>query len=299
MPVISLPVKCLFVNELALTAAAAAVQFSNHSKYKTMKGAVLTGDDLRELVSGMSANSLLEYDYLLTGYIGSESFLISVVDLLCQIQESRPSAKYICDPVLGDNGKYYVPAELVDVYRSKVLPRAYMITPNQFEAELLSGVNIHTEADAVSAIAGLMALGPNVVILTSAELEALPGKLCCYAARRLESGAAGAMEIHRVVVDQQDAHFTGTGDCTAALLLAWTHLLTEDGLGDALINSMATIQSIIKLVAKKQAAELKAVGTGDELDPRVLRAAEFSVVQGKKYIETPPTSGFAVTTWIV
>ena len=46
------------------------VQFSNHTKYKTMKGSVLSGDDLRELAFGLASNELLDYDYLLTGYIG-------------------------------------------------------------------------------------------------------------------------------------------------------------------------------------------------------------------------------------
>lgn len=57
--------------------------------------------------------------------------------------------------VLGDDGRLYVPAENVDIYRDEVLPLATMITPNQFEAELLSGVMIATEEDAVRACMAL------------------------------------------------------------------------------------------------------------------------------------------------
>ena len=53
--------------------------------------------------------------------------------------------------MLGDEGRLYVPAENVDIYREEVLPLASMITPNQFEAELLSGVTITTQEDAVRA----------------------------------------------------------------------------------------------------------------------------------------------------
>lgn len=53
--------------------------------------------------------------------------------------------------VLGDDGRLYVPAENVDIYRKEVLPLASMVTPNQFEAELLSGVTIRTQDDAVRA----------------------------------------------------------------------------------------------------------------------------------------------------
>lgn len=59
--------------------------------------------------------------------------------------------------VLGDEGRLYVPAENVNIYREEVLPLATMITPNQYEAELLSGVVIHTEEDAVRACLALHA----------------------------------------------------------------------------------------------------------------------------------------------
>lgn len=49
----------------------------------------------------------------------------------------------------------YVPAENVDIYREEVLPLATVITPNQYEAELLSGVTILTEEDAVRACLAL------------------------------------------------------------------------------------------------------------------------------------------------
>jgi pyridoxine kinase len=41
---------------------------------------------------------------------------------------------------MGDEGKLYVPEELVHVYREKVVPLASMLTPNQFEAEKLTGL---------------------------------------------------------------------------------------------------------------------------------------------------------------
>jgi len=41
----------------------------------------------------------------------------------------------VCDPVMGDNGKMYVPEELLEIYKNTILPLADIITPNQFEAE--------------------------------------------------------------------------------------------------------------------------------------------------------------------
>lgn len=41
----------------------------------------------------------------------------------------------VCDPVMGDHGKMYVPEELLPVYREHIVPLADIITPNQYEAE--------------------------------------------------------------------------------------------------------------------------------------------------------------------
>jgi pyridoxine kinase len=46
---------------------------------------------------------------------------------------------YVCDPVLGDGGKLYVDKSLIEVYRDEVVPLASIVTPNQFEAEILTG----------------------------------------------------------------------------------------------------------------------------------------------------------------
>ena len=38
-------------------------------------------------------------------------------------------------------GSMYVPEDLLPVYRDQVVPIADILTPNQFEAELLSGLS--------------------------------------------------------------------------------------------------------------------------------------------------------------
>jgi len=49
-------------------------------------------------------------------------------------------AKWICDPVLGDYPRgLYVPEELIEVHRDISMKKATIITPNQFEAEALTG----------------------------------------------------------------------------------------------------------------------------------------------------------------
>lgn len=110
-----------------------SVQFSNHTGYpKGWEGDVLDGTRLLDLVNGLERNGLLCNDltdsdsgrigHILTGYIGSESFLRAVVTVVQKLRALNSKCRYICDPVLGDAGKFYVPENLVQIYRNDVLP---------------------------------------------------------------------------------------------------------------------------------------------------------------------------------
>jgi pyridoxine kinase len=76
-----------------------SVQFSNHTGYKIFKGEKLTGDQLGELLNGLESNNLLNYTHLLTGYIGSPSFLKKIIELI-QILQKKQKIIYLCDPVI-------------------------------------------------------------------------------------------------------------------------------------------------------------------------------------------------------
>jgi pyridoxine kinase len=117
------------------------------------------------IASSFTQNTVV--DHLLSGYIGSVSFLRAVLAVYSSILSVNPNIRYICDPVLGDNGKFYVPKELVEIYRDEVLKVACIITPNQFEAEKLSGVDDICDIEsAKAAINALHALGPEIVVIT-------------------------------------------------------------------------------------------------------------------------------------
>lgn len=83
----------------------------------------MNGDQLKDLIDGMDANGLLEGIHsMLTGYIGSASFVMAVAEVVSRVKEQNPNLRYICDPVLGDNGKYYTPMELTELFKEHVLP---------------------------------------------------------------------------------------------------------------------------------------------------------------------------------
>ena len=114
-----------------------SVNFSNHTGYPTIKGTKMDGDQLWDLFMGLEANGLARYSHMLTGYIGNESFLRMIVKVLVRLREICPKVVYVCDPVMGDEGKLYVSQDLVSVYRDEVVGHADVIVPNSFEAELL------------------------------------------------------------------------------------------------------------------------------------------------------------------
>lgn len=219
-----------------------SVQFSNHTGYAMFAGERLGGEALWELIAGLQSNGLLEYSHILTGYIGAASFLRTVIRAVKAVREVRPSAVYLCDPVLGDRGKLYVPEELVDIYREEVIPLASVLTPNHFEAELLTRSTIKTVDDAFAACRTLHERGVQTVVITSAELQQGDAVITLLASQR----SAGADARYKIDIPVIPGTYTGTGDLTAALILAWMQKLGDNNLGPVLENTIASVQAVLR-----------------------------------------------------
>ncbi|KAJ8761323.1 hypothetical protein K2173_001379 [Erythroxylum novogranatense] len=217
-----------------------SVQFSNHTGYPTFKGQVLNGKQLWDLIEGLEANELLFYTHLLTGYIGSESFLSNVLEVVRKLRSINPKLIYVCDPVLGDEGKLYVPPELVSVYREKVVPVASMLTPNQFEAEQLTGLRIVSEKDGREACSILHDAGPSKVVITSINID---GNLLLIGSHQKEK--EHSPEQFKIVIPKIPAYFTGTGDLMTALLLGWSNKY-PDNLDKAAELAVSSLQALLQ-----------------------------------------------------
>ncbi|KAG7382969.1 hypothetical protein PHYPSEUDO_004204 [Phytophthora pseudosyringae] len=237
-----------------------SVQFSNHTGYAKFTGRRLTGDELHELLDGMETNDLLRdaHTHLLTGYIGSISLLDAIVRVYERIRAAQTHPErlvYVCDPVMGDLGKLYVPLELVDLYRSKVLPICDVLTPNQYECELLAEMELRTVEDAMGACKKLHTLGPKVVVISSfheASEGETPKELVVIGSKVISSGFNGGeprCEQYEVRFPWIDSYYTGTGDLFAALLLAWLYRFPDD-FKRALENVISTIQDVLRITLK-------------------------------------------------
>ncbi|KAJ7964519.1 pyridoxal kinase [Quillaja saponaria] len=217
-----------------------SVQFSNHTGYPTFKGQVLNGNQLWELIEGLEANDLLYYTHLLTGYIGSVSFLNTILEVVSKLRSINPNLTYVCDPVMGDEGKLYVPADMVSVYREKVVPVASMLTPNQFEAEKLTGARIVSEGDGQEACNILHAAGPSKVVITSINID---GNLLLIGSHQKDKGHSP--EQFKIVIPKIPAYFTGTGDLMTALLLGWSNKY-PDNLDKAAELAVSSLQALLQ-----------------------------------------------------
>ncbi|CAL8342494.1 unnamed protein product [Boreogadus saida] len=260
-----------------------SVQFSNHTGYAHWKGQVLTAEELNVLYEGIKLNNVNHYDYVLTGYSRDVSFLEMVVDIVAELKKANPSLVYVCDPVMGDHGAMYVPEMLLPVYRDKVVPVANILTPNQFEAELLTGRKMKTEKDAVEIMDLLHKMGPETVVLTSTDLHSKLGDpyLVVLGSQRIvkPDGSSSSQKI-RMDIPKVDAVFVGTGDLFAAMLLAWTHHHPKD-LKAACEKTVSLMHHVIKRTIT-YANEM--AGPGKKPSPAQL---ELRMVQSKKDIEDP------------
>jgi len=288
-----------------------SVQLSNHTGYGVFKGQVLSGDDLDVLAGGLRTNGLLEsYTHVLTGYIGSESFLRRVVALVDEIRDTSSSEQtpaWVCDPVLGDHGRCYVPRELVAVYRTEVVRRATVLTPNQFEAELLSGRTIRTLGDAADALRALHAMGCDTVVMTSSDLpdagegamllvascpwEAVEGDEAVWPEGEFGSGPSA---VFAVTIPTLPGAFTGTGDLTAALLLALRHRNGGKGVAGACLEAVRALQTVCKATAEwaSSPAGVARAKAGEETAARTEGAKapppELRLVQSRHALVNPP-----------
>jgi pyridoxine kinase len=258
----------------------------------------MNGTQLRTILEGLEQNHLLnDVGYVLTGYIGSTSFLEAVLDVLKAARQHNPNVKFVCDPVMGDHGKFYVPPELADVYRSTVIPKADVVTPNQFEVEQLTGLTVKTVVDAKLACETLHKMGPSIVFITSCILEDQDDDdekvnkeetkfITIVASRRRrrrqhesltdeDEDQQQSYDTWRIDCPLIPGRFTGTGDVTAALLLG--HLANNPDNLPLVMEKV--INTMYLLIQRTHEAKSDSV-----------QSTELKLIQSKDIIENPPST---------
>ncbi|CAK1551109.1 unnamed protein product [Leptosia nina] len=253
------------------------VQFSTHTGYNHIKGTVLKDNDLEEIINGLVLNEVDYYTHFLTGYSRSPESLKQIAKIIKNLRVKNPDLVYVCDPVMGDHGKLYVPESIVPVYCDDVVPLADILTPNQFEAKLLTGLPMENLDDSLKVIQALHDRGVKTVVLSSTELGDDDNMIGL---------ASNKDECYKIEIPKVDAIFTGTGDLFAALFLAWSHK-TKNNLKLTLEQTIATLQAIIKDTYDR-ARQIQPSG---RIPPSLI---ELRLVQNKRTIEEPKITITAV-----
>ena len=107
-------------------------------------------------------------DAIKTGMLGTPA----VVEAVAGTLRARNAGPVVVDPVMVAKSRdRLLSAAAVDTLRRDLLPLAAVVTPNAPEAEVLTGLEVRTEAQAREAARRLHALGPRAVIVKGGHLE--------------------------------------------------------------------------------------------------------------------------------
>ncbi|KIW14760.1 pyridoxal kinase [Exophiala spinifera] len=204
------------------------VQFSNHTGYRQFKGRRTPADEITELYDGLRNSYLTDFDVLLSGYAPSAQ-VVQAVGLIARDLRYRAAVRpgrffWVLDPVMGDQGRLYVAEDIVPAYK-QLIREADLILPNQFEAELLSGLSIASLTGVANAVRALhKTYGTSHVLVTSVTVgDANDGPnqtgniLTVVGSSKTRDGGA---RLFKVEVPRLDCFFSGTGDMLAGLMVA-------------------------------------------------------------------------------
>ncbi|GGM10171.1 pyridoxal kinase PdxY [Deinococcus aerophilus] len=239
------------------------VQFSNHTGYGAWTGAVFPPENIAELIDGIEARGVLpQCAGVLSGYMGSGGTVAAVVEAVRRVRAVNPAALYCCDPVMGDVGRgVFVRPELPDLIAAQALSAADILTPNQFELELLTGQSVRTLEEALAAAAALRERmhpgGPRIVLVTSL----VRGDAPADSIETLAVTGDGAW-LCRTPLLPLDPPRNGTGDAIAALFFG--HYLQSGEVTTALQRSMGALYGLLERTHRTGSREIALIAAQEE-----------------------------------
>lgn len=200
------------------------VQFSRHTGYKKFEGQIFTQDHISSLLKGVEDAGLVpKCKAIISGYMGTPETCSAVYDAISRFKEHNNKIIYLCDPVIG-NTDYYANTKVKEFFKAKL--KADIITPNHFEAEVLSDQKISTIQDLKKAAKYFHDKEVSVVIITGLSLPFIDkNKLSIFVSDRKTQNLI-------LTEKQEKAPMSGTGDLFSSVFLG-KYLRTKDALESA------------------------------------------------------------------
>jgi pyridoxine kinase len=206
---------------------------SNHPRYPTTRGKVLDAQLVADLLLGVEERGLVEAArFIVTGYLGSAEIGAVVHDFVARAKAKNPALTYICDPVMGDTDKgVFVRPGVVEVIRDGLVPMADVLTPNDFEFDLLAG-------RACRLVTDFAWHDPETrIVVTGCVLADTP-------AGHLENIAFTRSSLSRIATARVDSKSVGTGDLFTGVLTA--RLANGAGFDDAVRAATDTVTRVLR-----------------------------------------------------
>ena len=152
-------------------------------------------------------------DAVYSGYLCSKHQIYLVMEAARLI--SREDTLFICDPVMGDNGRLYSGFDNdYPKYMLKLCAAADIITPNITEAAFMLGIDFkeapYTENYINTLLEGLYLKTHSSIVLTGV----------CFDERKIGAAVYDGESKAYVFADRLDAAYHGTGDIFSSALTA-------------------------------------------------------------------------------
>jgi hydroxymethylpyrimidine kinase / phosphomethylpyrimidine kinase / thiamine-phosphate diphosphorylase len=181
-----------------------------------------------------------------TGMLGCAENLQVLVQHIDRLRQQRPALPVVVDPVLrASTGAEFADEALLHGYRTALLPRATLITPNRSEAAALLGcAPLRSRHDVEQSAAALLALGCQAVVITGGDEAGDQSQ--DYAATPM---ASGWLSLQRVAT----RHHHGTG-CVFASSAAAAMARGFVAIDALVLAKMATTHALRRSYAAGQGA---------------------------------------------
>jgi len=148
-----------------------------------------------------------------TGMLASGPLVRTVCDALAEV-----AAPIVVDPVaVSKHGDSLLSDGTLDAVRDRLLPLATVVTPNLYEAELLTGLHIEDEDQMLRAAHMIAAMGPQCVLMKGGHLPGSPVDLLVDGDQVVRFGGQRIDSVH--------THGTG---CTLASAIASRLAIGDD-----------------------------------------------------------------------
>lgn len=257
------------------------VNFSNHTGYGSVRGTKTTAAELSELYEGLT-NIGITYDAYLTGYVPGAEALDAVGRIGMDMKRRNPQLLWLLDPVMGDEGELYVNKNVIPVYRELLMQGMVdIITPNQFEAELLVDFKIECHDSLKKALNELHTRFrvPNVTI------SSLKFKDSHQIKAVTSTSVNGQLQQHLFDIPYIESYFTGVGDLFSALLLdrVFSYAKHHQTYLEASVNEVLSVMAVVLRVTSEEAAKELGKAVKSKMgSAETMKSCELRLIQCRK-----------------